>query len=979
MLALSQAAVAQDSDEDEVVATGTRQVIQDSINLKRQSTTIVDGLSADEIGDLPGLSIAEALDTITAVGTQREGSGATEVSIRGLGPFLGSTVINGREATNGSGDRSVNFSQFPSELFNKIEVFKTQSASFIEGGVAGQIALSTLKPLDHGKQRFQLQAKGSLGADNLALEDSIRDFGYRLTGSYVDQYESSIGRFGISVGGQLRVNANPEQEARTSSTFDSCALAGLDNSSCDGSFPNLEANETIGLDGQAIDDRLGATEPFVLASSQRSFRQNITDDERNSIFGALQWQPSDTVDVNFDVQYSERDFDEFRSDLVFDGNDFPALDSGFDVIFPLTIASDGSLITGTTTGNIEVNSQFSERIEEYTGLGGDISFDITDNLNFTVDASYSNTSRVENQIQARVRSESSIDVGIEVLQNGSLAHQFTVRNFDVTDPASFDGDDANDLRVREDLNQFRNHTVSAIRGDFDYNVDGEFLSALKLGARYSVLEYDQLPRVRFETDGSPNPLAAGIDTSTFGPEAAAMCANDVFPEANFLDGEINGNLVTNIDNDGNVIDEGTGNTFVTFDGLCLAEAFLGRETMIPLPSDASGVELVQSVDVEEETTAFYLQADFDTTFEGLPVRGNFGARVVNTNVTSNSFRGELDVIVDDTGAVTGVSTSTANVVPIQDTFEYTEVLPSFSVVVDLNDDVVLRGGVFRGISRADPSDLGVGRSFQTTSQDETEDTPPSIADFVSGVTANGNPQLAPFRSWNYDLAAEWYPDEDSIFAVGAYLKTFTGGFQNSLQPETFVVNGESFTELVPVQTTTNEQSTIFGIEATAAHAFTYLPGYLSGLGFQVSYNYADSDFEFESGRQGENVVFDENGNVVSTLTGIIPPANLPGLSEHTASGQLYYDIGNFNITGILKYRSEFFQQFINTPLNLRFIDDSTVFDARASYKINKNIRLTLEGTNIFNEPRRQFNPTLDSFAEINVFGPRYFAGVRAKF
>jgi len=173
--------------DDEVVVTGTRRVIQDSIALKRAETTVV------EIGGIPSLSIAEALETITSVAAEREGSGATQVSIRGLGPFLGSTVINGREATAGSGNRSINFSQFPSELFNKIAVHKTQSAELIEGGVAGQIALSTLKPLEFGKRRVQLQAKGSIQPDNLEIRDGLQDIGYRLTGSYVDQWESSIG------------------------------------------------------------------------------------------------------------------------------------------------------------------------------------------------------------------------------------------------------------------------------------------------------------------------------------------------------------------------------------------------------------------------------------------------------------------------------------------------------------------------------------------------------------------------------------------------------------------------------------------------------------------------------------------------------------------------------------------------------------------------------------------------------------------
>jgi outer membrane receptor for ferrienterochelin and colicin len=127
----SDAAPAVDDATEVIEVKGIRQTIQDSISIKRLSTSIVDGLSADDIGDLPALSIGEALETLTGASSHREQGGATEISIRGLGPYLGSTVFNGREAANGSGDRSVNFSQFPSELFNKIAIYKTQEASLI--------------------------------------------------------------------------------------------------------------------------------------------------------------------------------------------------------------------------------------------------------------------------------------------------------------------------------------------------------------------------------------------------------------------------------------------------------------------------------------------------------------------------------------------------------------------------------------------------------------------------------------------------------------------------------------------------------------------------------------------------------------------------------------------------------------------------------------------------------------------------------
>lgn len=126
---------------EEVIVTGTRQLLQDQISIKRDSVEIVDGLSATDIGDLPALSIGEALETLTGVSSHRENGGATEISIRGMGPYLSNTTFNGREASNGSGDRAVNFSQFPSELMNKLVVYKTQDAALIEGGVSGLIAL----------------------------------------------------------------------------------------------------------------------------------------------------------------------------------------------------------------------------------------------------------------------------------------------------------------------------------------------------------------------------------------------------------------------------------------------------------------------------------------------------------------------------------------------------------------------------------------------------------------------------------------------------------------------------------------------------------------------------------------------------------------------------------------------------------------------------------------------------------------------
>ena len=198
-LGLVQMSWAQDASEtqeaagstiEEVVVTGIRETVKSTIDIKRSSVQIVDGLSSDQIGDIPALSVGDALETITGATSHQENGSATELSVRGLGPFLGTTVVNGREATNGGGNRAVNFSIFPSEMFNKIAIHKSQSAEYIEGAVSGQIHLDTKKPLEYGKRLLQVDVKAAHSPDEADIADG-QDFGSRGTVAYIDQFELS--------------------------------------------------------------------------------------------------------------------------------------------------------------------------------------------------------------------------------------------------------------------------------------------------------------------------------------------------------------------------------------------------------------------------------------------------------------------------------------------------------------------------------------------------------------------------------------------------------------------------------------------------------------------------------------------------------------------------------------------------------------------------------------------------------------------
>ena len=1061
LMAASVPAVAQETEDDEIVVTGTRQVIQDSISLKRANKQIVDGLSADEIGDIPALSIGEALESITGVASHRENGGATEVSIRGLGPYLSSTVVNGRAATNGSGDRSVNFSQFPSELMNKLAVFKTQDASQIEGGVAGQIQLDTLKPLDYGKRRIQAEIKGNVNPDQLdQMDTEAGDLGYRLTGSYVDQFDVGTGEVGISIGLQRSDISQPEAESRqtgpTSNSRPACLITDGLNQYIDqvngGTFTGFSNNPetrdrgdddcddfndrrepsnlgqrgsdtegvdtTIGFNGRGLDEGT----PFVFAPSQRHFRQNDTRDERDAIFGALQWQPNAALDVNFDVQYSERTQSERRNDLTFNGgrrND-TSLNIGpggsTTTLDSLVTTPNGGILRSITDNTIEVQGGDWQRQETYLGGGVNFNYEVSDRLNLSADFGYSNTERTEWAKEFRI--QSNISPVIEFDRRGNNVPTYTLydEEFDVNNHDNY----VDRLRIRIDNDVFRDNEIMAGRFDVDYELGEGFFTDIQAGVRYSNQDYLELPGG--SDSGDPFAVTSGrfsleIEDNTdlninnrqvvdgSGGAGTGEASNWVdiiaavnsscrtqFPEGNsFLSSQRNGNLVTNVGDDGAILS--STNSWATFDASCIADNTVSSINSIidvinlaiadrgdvdgMLSAFNSGIPGLteineRTIDVQESTTAIYAMTGYETALDGLPITGNIGVRVVQTDVEALGYRPSL--IVNETNGVFTVARGELEAVT--ESHDYTTVLPSANAIVELAEDKLLRLGVFRALSRPDPADMGFGRTIRTIGDDEDAT---SVAALITGVGADGNPSLNPLTSWNFDAGVEWYPNPDSILAVSTYYKSFQGGFENVIQNEVYQINGVDVEFPVSVQQVNEETSSLFGMEFTGSHNFSYLPGLLSGLGVKVSYNYVSSDFEFEDSRYGDASTRLLDGTVVQTNRGIIAPGGLPGLSEHTLSATGYYQIGDLDLQVNYKYRDDYFQPFVSDGTRLRFVGDVGVWEARASYQVNENIRLTAEAINLLSAPKEQFAFVRDDLYEVNDYGPRVFFGVRGKF
>ncbi len=159
-----------------VTVIGIRASIEKSLETKRNSDTVVEVITADDIGKTPDKNIADAVSRLPGVtiSSQSGGSGGFDendrVSMRGTNPSLTQTLINGHPVASGDWfvldqvglvGRSVSFSLLPSELVSQVIVRKSATADLVEGGVAGAVDIITRKPLQFSKA---LTVEGSVGA-----------------------------------------------------------------------------------------------------------------------------------------------------------------------------------------------------------------------------------------------------------------------------------------------------------------------------------------------------------------------------------------------------------------------------------------------------------------------------------------------------------------------------------------------------------------------------------------------------------------------------------------------------------------------------------------------------------------------------------------------------------------------------------------------------------------------------------------------
>lgn len=631
----------------EIVVTGIRVSNEKSLDAKREANSVIEVVTAEDIGKMPDKNVADSLArlpgvTVSSASANEGGFDENDrISMRGTNPSLTQTLLNGHNVAAGDWfvlnqvqqvGRSVSYTLLPSELVDHIVVHKSSQASLVEGGVAGSVDIVTRKPLDF-TDNFTFG--GSAGLVYSELPD---DTAPQL--SALLNWKNDSGTFGIMVQA-----FSEERHLRR----DGVELLGYgtiaEDSAIALSNPDLEGVQYPNLIGAAFFDQ------------KRERTGGLVD---------VQLKPTDQLSLDFQYFMSDLDATNYNRNYLFWGSNLLQGGAG-QAPDPGYVVRNGTLVAATFGAggpSAGVFDQISRPNEKATSNYGafNVSYAVSDALTI---AGEIGTSEGHGKTPTQDVSETVLAAGI----GGSYELHGTGRgpsfNFGTADtstplpggtPVGFGwifGDQNVDVEDQEDWAKI----------DADFALDGGAFTAVRVGARYSNHERESLDVI------GQGPLAPGMDPANY-PDGFRNYPTDF--------NQFGGDIPTNI-------------WFWTPSQLA---AYNSPDNVNRDP--IGRLDWNSTYDVEEENSAAYVQADFG----GDVWSGNIGLRYVQTKEDIVSF---VSADATDPDAVLGSAFGTFK--PSRTQHTYDDWLPSANLRWNVTDEVVARFGAAMTMTRPDYSAL----------------------------------------------------------------------------------------------------------------------------------------------------------------------------------------------------------------------------------------------------------------------------------
>ena len=279
-------------DVGEIIVSGYRASLEGALEIKRNSDLVVDAISGGDIGALPDVTIAESLVRLPGVNGTRDRGNQSQAVLRGLGPRLVLGLVNGREVASSEPSRNVRWEIYPSEVVSGVDVYKSQSADLVAGGVAGTIDIKTVRPLNYSGPELLVRGGGVYYEAGGDIPD-YDPLGYRGSGSFTHSLGDNFA-FNLGVSVQRQKNAFP--------SFQGWGYN-------DGTINPGNATGDLDADG------LGNPTPWGAQTEVKK----LTED-RLGVSGAIGWRVGDNFELNVDALYSKFSIDEDQNQAWYGRN-----------------------------------------------------------------------------------------------------------------------------------------------------------------------------------------------------------------------------------------------------------------------------------------------------------------------------------------------------------------------------------------------------------------------------------------------------------------------------------------------------------------------------------------------------------------------------------------------------------------------------------------------------------------------------------
>ncbi|MEO1573632.1 MAG: TonB-dependent receptor plug domain-containing protein, partial [Pseudomonadota bacterium] len=343
-------AMAQDEVVEEVTVYGQfRSSLVDQIATKRDSATIVEALSAEDIGKLPDSSIAESLARIPGLAGERRNGRTSGLSVRGFREDYIGTTLNGREIIGIGDNRGVEFDLYPAEIMSGAVVYKAPEATLTTQGIGGVVDLRTIRPLDNDNI-FGL----FYNYEDNEFESANPDFdsdGHRFAMNFSRKFADDT--VGLALAYASTESPSQEQQFRG------------------WGYPTVDpanAGPGVTLTG----------DEFTIAGHDSFARSAVL--ERDTVAGVLQWAPSDDVTFTFDALYID-----FVEDKAFRGVEEGGAVWGTGN-YTVTGVDNGQVTSGFYDGFLSVIRNDAERKDaELTSFGFNMDFQANENWTLKAD------------------------------------------------------------------------------------------------------------------------------------------------------------------------------------------------------------------------------------------------------------------------------------------------------------------------------------------------------------------------------------------------------------------------------------------------------------------------------------------------------------------------------------------------------------------------------------------------------------------